>query len=56
MHGFAVCVKEEIPFARKLSLENCGFLFSTGFHSASFFSIDHLLRLYARFLMLFDLT
>ena len=33
MHGLAVYVKEGIPFARDLSLENCRFLFmfSTGF-------------------------
>ena len=35
MHVLAVCVKEGLPFARDLSLENCRFLFmfSTGFTS-----------------------
>ena len=33
MHGLTVCVKEGLPFARDLSLENSRFLlmFSTGF-------------------------
>ena len=37
MHGLAVYVKEGLPFARDLSLENCRFLFmfSTGFTSLS---------------------
>ena len=37
MHGLAVSVKEGLPFARELSLENCRFLlmFSTGFISFS---------------------
>ena len=35
MHGLAVYVKEGLPFAQDLSLENCEFLlmFSTGFTS-----------------------
>ena len=61
MYGLAVYVKEGLPFARDLSLEN-----STNsylcfrlvlLHSvSSFSSIDHLLRLCARFLILFHLT
>ena len=37
MHGLAVYVKEGLPFARDLSLENsaCSYLFSTGFTSIS---------------------
>ena len=37
MYGLAVYVKEGLPFARDLSLENCGFLlmFSSGFTSLS---------------------
>ena len=37
MHGLAIYVKEGLPFARNLSLENCGFLlmFSTDFNSLS---------------------
>ena len=37
MHGLAVYVKEGLPLARDLSLENCRFLFmfSTGFTSLS---------------------
>ena len=36
MHGLAVYVKEGLPFARDLSLEN-SLLFSTGFTSVSYF-------------------
>ena len=38
MHGLAVYVKEGLPFAWDLSLENCRFLlmFSTGYTSLSF--------------------
>ena len=56
MHGLVVYVKEGLPFAWDLSLENCRFLlmFSTGF--TSFSSIDHLLCLYAQVLILFHLT
>ena len=62
MHGLAVYVKEGLPFARDLSLENsadsylCFWL--ALLHSVSYFfsSIDHLLQLCARFLILFHLT
>ena len=62
MHGLAVCVKEGLPFAWDLSLENSVdsylcfriALFHPGL--TSFSSIDHLLRRYARFLVLFYLT
>ena len=61
MHGLAVCVKEGIPFACDLPLENCGFLlmFLTSFTSlclTSLSSIDYLLCHYTRFLVLFHLT
>ena len=61
MHGLAVYVKEGLPFARDLSLENSADSYSC-FRLAllqcltSFSSIDHLLRLCARFLILFHLT
>ena len=60
MHVLTVYVKERLPFAPDLSRENCRFLlvFSTGFTSVcltSFFSIDDLFCLYARFLILFHL-
>ena len=62
MHGLAVYVKEGLPFARDLFLENpansylCFRL--AFFHSVSYFfsSIDHLLRSYAWFLILLNLT
>ena len=50
MHGLPVYVKEGLPFARDLSL---GLLHSV---STSFSSIDHLLRHYAWFFILFHLT
>ena len=52
MHSLAVYVKEEIPFAQGLSLENSvdSLLFLTRFTSVSVFSC------YARFLILFHLT
>ena len=60
MHGLAVYVKEGLPFARDLSLENSADsnLFSTCLlHSvSSFSSVDHLLCRYAWFLILFHLT
>ena len=62
MHSFAVYVKEGLPFARDLSLENSAdsyLCFGLALrHSVSyfFFLIDHLLRLCARFLILFHLT
>ena len=62
MHGLTVYVKEELFFARDLSLENsadCYLYFRLALLlsvSYFFFSIDHLLCLYARFLILFHLT
>ena len=63
MHGLAVYVKEELPFARNLSLENSAdsyLFFSTGFTLFSvlllFLLSSHLLRFYAQFLMLFPRT
>ena len=59
MYSLSVYVKELIHFARDLSLENSFLFFRlTLLHSLSsfFFSIDHLLRLYAQFLILFHLT
>ena len=61
MHGLAVYVKEGLPFAQDLSLENSvdSYLFSTGFTSLRVLllsSIDHLIHIYPRFLILFHLT
>ena len=64
MHGPAVYVKEGLPFAWDLSLENSTdsyLCFQLAlFHSVqcltSFLSIDHLLRLYAQFFIVFHLT
>ena len=65
MHGIAVYVKEGLPFARDLSLENSAdfylcfrlaLLHSVSYVSVLLSSIDHILRLYARFLILFHLT
>ena len=62
MHGFAISVKVGLPFARDLSLENttdsylCFRLALLLSCLTSFSSIDHLLRHYARFLILFHLT
>ena len=62
MHGLAVYVKERLPFARDLSLENSGdsyLCFRLALlHSVSYFfsSIDHLLYRFARYLVLFHLT
>ena len=62
MHGLAVYVKEVISFEQDLSLENASdfCLYSTGFTSfyvLFFFPfIDHLLCLYAQFLMTFHIT
>ena len=55
MHGLAVYVKGEFHFARDTSrkLGRSLFISLTGFTSSS--SIDHLLHLYARLLMLFYL-
>ena len=61
MHGLAVYVKEGLLFAWNLSLENSADSYCSQLallHSVSYFfsSIDHLLRLYAWFLILFHLT
>ena len=62
MHGLRVYEKEELPFARDLSLENSAdsyyvldWLYFTQCLT-SFSSIDHLLRLCARFSILFHPT
>ena len=61
MHGLAVYVKERLPFAWDLSLENSAdsyLCFQVALlHSvSSFSSINHLLQLCAGFLILFHLT
>ena len=62
MHGLAVYVREGLPFARELSLKTLRILtyvFDWLYFThclTSFFSIDHLFRLYVRFLILFNLT
>ena len=62
MHGLAAYVKEGLPFAWDLSLENSADSYLRFrlalLHSVSYFfpSIDHLLYLYAQFLILFHLT
>ena len=62
MHGLAVYVKEGLPFARDLSLENsadCYYLFNWLYFTqclTSFSSVDHLIPLCAWFLILFHLT
>ena len=61
MHGLAVYVKEGLPFARDLSLENSAdsYVFDWLYFTqclTSFSSIDHLLQLCAWFLILFHLT
>ena len=61
LHGLAVYVKERLPFARDLSLENSAdsYVFDWLYFTqclTSFSSIDHLLQLCARFLILFHLT
>ena len=57
MHGLKVYMDEELPLARSLSLETYVFdwLYFTQCFT-SFSSIDHLLRIYARILVLFHLT
>ena len=61
MHGLAVYMKEGLPFAPDLSLENsadsyvCGQLYFSQCLT-SFPSIDYLLGLYGQFLILFHLT
>ena len=61
IHGLVVYVKEGLPFARDLSLENSAdsFVFDWLYFTqclTSFSSIDHLLQLCAWFLILFHLT
>ena len=63
MHGLAVYAKEGLPFARDLSLENSAdsylYFRLALLHSVSYFffsTINHLLKLYAQFLILFHLT
>ena len=62
MHGLAVYVKEGLPFAQDLSLENSAdsyLCFQLALlHSVSYFfsSINHLLHLCAQFLILFHRT
>ena len=61
MHRLAVYVKAGLPFARNLSLENSANSYLCFrlvlLHSvSSFSSIDHILRLCARLLILFHLT
>ena len=62
MHGLAVYVNEGLPFARDLALGNsadsylCFRLALLIQCLTSFSSIDHLLRHYAQFLILFHLT
>ena len=61
MHGLTVCMKEGLPFAWDLSLENSAdsyvfiWLYFTQYLS-SFSSIGHLFCLCAWFLILFHLT
>ena len=65
MHGLAVYVKEGLPFAWDLSLENSAdsylcfrltYVYCFTQCLTSFSSIDYLLRRYARFFILFHLT
>ena len=62
MHGLTVYVKERLPFARDISLENSVDSYLPFrlplLHSVSdfFSSINHLLHLCAQFLILFHLT
>ena len=61
MYGLAVYVKEGLPFLQNLSLENSAlltFVFKWLYFTqcrVSFSSINHLLHLYARFMILFHL-
>ena len=58
MHGLAVYLKEGLPFAWDLSLENSAdptFIFDFT-QCLTFSSIDHHLCLNVQFLMLFHLT
>ena len=61
IHGLPVYVKEGLAFARELYLENSAdsYVFDWLYFTqclTSFLSIDHLLRLYARFFIPFHLT
>ena len=61
MHGLAVYVKEGLPFARDLPLENSAdsylcFRLALLHSVSSFSAIDHLHRRYPQFLILFHLT
>ena len=62
MHGLAVYVKEGLPFAQDLSLENSADSYlcfrQALLHSLSysFSSVNRLLHLYAQFLILFHPT
>ena len=61
MHDLAVYVKEGLPFTPDVSLENSAdsYIFDWLYFTeclTSFSSIDHLLHLCARFLILFHLT
>ena len=61
IHDLAVYVKEGLPFVGNLSLENSAdsYVFDLLYFNqrlTSFSSIDHLLHLSARFLILFHLT
>ena len=61
MHGLPVYVKKGLPFAQDLSLENSAdsYVFDWLYFTqclTSLSSIDHLLQLCARFLILFHLT
>ena len=55
MHGLTVYVKEGLPLAWNLSLENSADSYLC-FRMALLHSIDHLLHLCARFLIVFHLT
>ena len=60
VHDLAVNVKEGLPFARDLSIENSAdsYLYFLSFFTQflNFSSIDHLLQRHARFLILFYLA
>ena len=62
IHGLAVYVKERLPFARDSYLENSAdsyYVFDWLYFTqclTPFFSMDHLLRVYDQFLILFHLT
>ena len=59
MHCPTIYVKEGLSFARDLSLQILTYVFNLLYFTqclTSFSSIDHLLRHYARFLVLFHLT